>query len=855
MRNKKALRVSHKLTLGMLLIMAVGLIVAFSVINTVVRSNVYDSVLESTLRDRTNHAQELDAWFAEHTHMVETLSSVLPFTDRQHYQYIVEVLVESNEVAQSFWIALADGTFYDSARWVPPYWFVSQERPWWILSESRSGEVTITLPYISAETGILVSTISRHIQDWGNQEGVVAMNIDLLRLEAMMIEYQRHAEGYLLLTGPGGEFIIHPHQEYLPSPDGLRYMSEMLRYAEVYAGFQLGESVVEYVDQHGVPSYFMQFELPSTGWTLVAVVPTTVTSVPVQHILTTVITSIVLVLAMVMVFSFVFLSQRFVRPIEKLKTSISEAALGNLDIDIDKLSICDFGTERTDEVGDLYRAIGNMLREIDSSHEKEREADKLNQVLVDSAPYVIALWDKSSHNPIAVSHQAREFFGIDDTRLIVDNLFAISPEFQPCGTPTSEKAIEVVSKAYDLGYHRFEWLHRKQDGTLMPSECFFKHFIRNGEDMLVSYTRDLTEVKEAEEKVEHRERLLRTINKAAMTLLAVEDKEKIVSSLAQTLEMIGKCLDLDRVHLSNCDFGSDEVLFTLISSWYSEVGRSSPILDLSEKLSLNAIHEFKEMFFSGGCFNGPIVNLPMELQQFLNPFGSIKSIIIIPLILNGEAWGVLTSDDCVNERSLSEEEMDILRSAASMFVSVFSRFIQRDFAVTDALTGVHNRRYFTETAEHELQSCIETNRDFSIIMVDIDHFKSVNDRYGHTVGDEVLKIFAARIRHVLKHDTSLTRYGGEEFVVTLPGVNQDDAVKAAWRINKAIEKSPFLIEGLEIKITASLGVASFGVTSREAGCKTLSEILISADKVLYQAKDAGRNTVIGFNGECALGLN
>jgi len=163
-------------------------------------------------------------------------------------------------------------------------------------------------------------------------------------------------------------------------------------------------------------------------------------------------------------------------------------------------------------------------------------------------------------------------------------------------------------------------------------------------------------------------------------------------------------------------------------------------------------------------------------------------------------------------------------------------------AFTDSLTGVRNRRYFMEAAEKELQICIEKKRPYSLAMIDIDYFKKINDTYGHPVGDEVLVIVVARIRHVLKSDALVARYGGEEFVVMLPALNHVNVLKTAQRIRANIEASPFLIGDMEINVTISLGTAS-----RTKQSTTLLEIIGNADKALYQAKQAGRNRVVHYD--------
>ena len=127
-------------------------------------------------------------------------------------------------------------------------------------------------------------------------------------------------------------------------------------------------------------------------------------------------------------------------------------------------------------------------------------------------------------------------------------------------------------------------------------------------------------------------------------------------------------------------------------------------------------------------------------------------------------------------------------------------------------------------------------------MLDVDYFKQVNDTYGHPVGDEVLKILVARAQHILKRETLIARYGGDEFVIMLTDVSRENVIKTVQRIKSSIEVSAFQIGYLEISVTISLGVASKTMQST-----TLSKIIYDADKALYQAKHAGRNMFVCHN--------
>ena len=162
-------------------------------------------------------------------------------------------------------------------------------------------------------------------------------------------------------------------------------------------------------------------------------------------------------------------------------------------------------------------------------------------------------------------------------------------------------------------------------------------------------------------------------------------------------------------------------------------------------------------------------------------------------------------------------------------------------AYIDPLTGAFNRRYFMKTATSVLNACIKENSEFAIIAMDLDHFKAVNDTYGHNVGDEVLKIAVARACHIMASGTLLARFGGEEFIIMVTDAKKKCLLGLAWRIQKNLTSSPFKIGDLSINVTAS-----FGIASKDDSTTSLQEIIDNSDKALYQAKNAGRNTVVYY---------
>ncbi len=161
-------------------------------------------------------------------------------------------------------------------------------------------------------------------------------------------------------------------------------------------------------------------------------------------------------------------------------------------------------------------------------------------------------------------------------------------------------------------------------------------------------------------------------------------------------------------------------------------------------------------------------------------------------------------------------------------------------ATHDALTGLRNRRAFLEEAEHELSRALRYPCETGVLVADLDHFKRVNDQYGHPAGDAVLRHFAALLKAQLRDSDVAARLGGEEFIVLLPGTGAAGAAAVAEKIRQAIESAPVVFEGQRIGITASLGVSCLPAHS---AC-TIEALYGQADQALYAAKTHGRNRVV-----------
>jgi len=222
-------------------------------------------------------------------------------------------------------------------------------------------------------------------------------------------------------------------------------------------------------------------------------------------------------------------------------------------------------------------------------------------------------------------------------------------------------------------------------------------------------------------------------------------------------------------------------------------------------------------------------------------FPKLQRVIIYPLGFEDRVLGALMlgyKDEGPDD--YEKRIIEILTNQACISISNATLFEQvQRMATTDGLTGVYNHRHFQEKFNEVLMRAERYNEKFSLILIDIDFFKKVNDTYGHQVGDIVLKKVAQTLQQVARKVDIVARYGGEEFAIICVNDDKRNAAKLAERIRKEIENLTIVFEGGKLKVTASLGVASFPEDGKDK-----VTIVESADKALYEAKHSGRNRVV-----------
>lgn len=229
-----------------------------------------------------------------------------------------------------------------------------------------------------------------------------------------------------------------------------------------------------------------------------------------------------------------------------------------------------------------------------------------------------------------------------------------------------------------------------------------------------------------------------------------------------------------------------------------------------------------------------------------------RSFVSIPLKFREQLLGVLNLSDKDNQGIFDGTDLEMLStfgnhaSAVIRRSSILERSEQLEhLSITDPLTELFNRRFLDIRMEEELNRSLRQRLQMTVMLIDLDNFKKFNDLYGHVAGDKALKRVARILEKAVRDMDVVTRYGGEEFCLVLPGTAKMESMFVAERIRRGIEKEAFLCErNLPVgRLTASIGIASYPEDGKNA-----THLINSADIALYQAKEQGRNRIIIFNG-------
>jgi diguanylate cyclase (GGDEF)-like protein len=232
--------------------------------------------------------------------------------------------------------------------------------------------------------------------------------------------------------------------------------------------------------------------------------------------------------------------------------------------------------------------------------------------------------------------------------------------------------------------------------------------------------------------------------------------------------------------------------------------------------------------------------------RFVRRDNEVGSLLCVPMVFKGDLVGVLNfrkTERC----AFGEDEVRLLQSVANQaaMAIVNARLYQAtvELSITDALTGAFNRRHLFTRLELEVMRAQRFGHPLSVVMIDIDHFKIMNDNNGHAAGDQVLRLTAELLKNQLRKVDTLARYGGEEFIVMLPQNSKSEALEVAEKLRRAVERTQFAHGERQPlgKVTISVGVGSF-----PEDAPSLELLIDAADSALYASKRGGRNMVSGY---------
>jgi diguanylate cyclase (GGDEF)-like protein len=225
---------------------------------------------------------------------------------------------------------------------------------------------------------------------------------------------------------------------------------------------------------------------------------------------------------------------------------------------------------------------------------------------------------------------------------------------------------------------------------------------------------------------------------------------------------------------------------------------------------------------------------------------------MLPLERRGQLMGSLNLASAEADRFSREHGSDFIERLASIVAISLENILNQErlkrIGLTDALTGLNNRRFFDQRLGEEIMRALRHDQPLSALFIDADYFKSINDQYGHAVGDRALMELAKCLRRFVRLQDVLARFGGEEFAILLIGDNIDAAVSVAERIREEVEQMAIPLNDGMLQMTVSIGVAELhAVASHLPDLSGLGEALLQrADEAVYAAKRRGRNRVVAL---------
>lgn len=341
---------------------------------------------------------------------------------------------------------------------------------------------------------------------------------------------------------------------------------------------------------------------------------------------------------------------------------------------------------------------------------------------------------------------------------------------------------------------RFETVHTRKNGSIFPVEVSSRNFKQDGAIYVQSIIRDITERKQAEAALRESEEKFRGVVSQPLVGISIVENGKFNYINPRFAEIFG--------------YSPEEILELGMIDLADE--QDQPLVAEQIRRRISGEVDRIDYIFRGRRKDG----VPVDIEAHGCTLDLGGRLLLISMVMD------------ISVRRQAEAKVLALQD------------LLREQAIRDGLTGLFNRRYMDETLDRELILAQRHGSSVSVVMGDLDHFKAVNDRFGHLAGDEVLRVFSQMMMNLSRKSDIYCRFGGEEFLLVLPGMSKEKACERAEQLRSRIEATPIPFETMVIQVTASFGVAC---SPQDGACR--DALVSAADKALYAAKQAGRNRV------------
>lgn len=482
-----------------------------------------------------------------------------------------------------------------------------------------------------------------------------------------------------------------------------------------------------------------------------------------------------------------------------------------------------------------YKLREELSRRERATRELEQSEARYRSLFENSADGIFLMNERF----VDCNEQACKMFACQREDVIGHTPDEFSPEFQPNGERSSEAANQRIQAALSGNPQVFSWQNLRKDGTLLEAEISLKAIQFPERSLILCVVRDVTKRRE----IERSERDQRNLAEALSEVAAILTNEL---DLGEVLDKILACVNRVVPHDgANIALLNSEMVIERVERASTSTGRGyiyGPGPDTFTGTPVQEIAGLTQMASTGHPLVIPDTDNFPGWKVFPES-AWVHSYVGAPIIVQGRTVGFINLDSATPGfyQPVHGERLGAFANLAAIAIHNARLYERAQLqAVTDELTGLYNRRGLTSLGQIEVERSLRFGRPISVLMLDVDNFKQINDGSSYRAGDEVLYLLSKRCRKGLRSIDIACRYGGDEFVIVLPETPMEGAIQAAERLRFAVASEVFTTTAGAFEISISVGVAMLKPSQN-----SIEQVLEQAGVALHAAKFAGKNRVEG----------